>query len=74
MKVQELNDLANWFKANVLDLSEDDDMDIGATEDEALEYESDAYVILPENSHSNAIARHNDEQDLFEFIIGVDGM
>ena len=69
MHVQELNDLANWFKANVLDIT-------------PVIYDGNHEADIPnENKFSSRKNRHRviedaacdyeDELNLLEFIIGV---
>ena len=64
MQVQELDDLANWFKKNVLEIQslEDDVMDEREYE-EALSAEA-----------LEQLKEADDELGLLEYIIGIDGM
>ena len=64
MQVQELDDLANWFKKNVLQIQslEDDVMDQREYE-EALSAEA-----------LEQLKEADDELGLLEYIIGIDGM
>ena len=64
MQVQELDDLANWFKRNVLEIQnlDDDVMDQWEYE-EALTAEA-----------LEQLKQADDEFGLLEYIIGIDGM
>ena len=64
MQVQELDDLANWFKKNVLEIqSLDDDVMDQREHEEALSAEA-----------LEQLKQADDELGLLEYIIGIDGM
>ena len=64
MQVQELDDLANWFKKNVLEIqSLDDDVMDQREYEEALSAEA-----------LEQLKQADDEFGLLEYIIGIDGM
>ena len=64
MQVQELDDLANWFKMNVLEIqSLDDDVMDQREHEEALSAEA-----------LEQLKQADDELGLLEYIIGIDGM
>lgn len=64
MQVQELDDLANWFKKNVLEFqSLDDDVMDQREHEEALSAEA-----------LEQLKEADDELGLLEYIIGIDGM
>jgi len=64
MQVQELDDLANWFKKNVLEIqSLDDDVMDQREYEEALSAEA-----------LEQLKEADDELGLLEYIIGIDGM
>jgi len=64
MQVQELDDLANWFKKNVLEFqSLDDDVMDQREYEEALSAEA-----------LEQLKEADDELGLLEYIIGIDGM
>ena len=64
MQVQELDDLANWFKKNVLEIqSLDDDVMDQQEYEEALSAEA-----------LEQLKEADDELGLLEYIIGIDGM
>ena len=64
MQVQELDDLANWFKKNVLEFqSLDDDVMYQREHEEALSAEA-----------LEQLKEADDELGLLEYIIGMDGM
>ena len=64
MQVQELDDLANWFKKNVLEIqSLDDDVMDQREHEEALSAEA-----------LEQLKQADDEFGLLEYIIGIDGM
>jgi len=64
MQVQELDDLANWFKKNVLEIqSLDDDVMDQREYEEALSAEA-----------LEQLKQADDELGLLEYIIGIDGM
>lgn len=64
MQVQELDDLANWFKKNVLEIqSLDDDVMDQREYEEALSAEA-----------LEQLKEADDEFGLLEYIIGIDGM
>jgi len=64
MQVQELDDLANWFKKNVLEFqSLDDDVMDQREHEEALSAEA-----------LEQLKQADDEFGLLEYIIGIDGM
>ena len=64
MQVQELDDLANWFKMNVLEIqSLDDDVMDQREHEEALSAEA-----------LEQLKEADDELGLLEYIIGIDGM
>ena len=64
MQVQELDDLANWFKKNVLEFQSLDDYVMDQWEhEEALSAEA-----------LEQLKQADDEFGLLEYIIGIDGM
>ena len=63
MQVQEFDDLANWFKKNVLDIQNLDDDITGLDE-----YEDSSRAETVEQ-----VNEQDDELSLFEYIIGIDG-
>ena len=64
MQFQELDDLANWFKKNVLEIqSLDDDVMDQREYEEALSAEA-----------LEQLKQADDELGLLEYIIGIDGM
>jgi hypothetical protein len=78
MPVQELTDLANWLKKNVLDLSEDDgDLEIQTFEYEEIDGdEPDTTVVFYDDVEPDEInAKDRDVgQDLLAYIVGINDM
>jgi len=64
MQVREFDDLANWFKKNVLEI-------------QSLDYDPVDLVNHEEFSRAGTVEKVNEQDDelrLIEYIIGVDGM
>jgi len=73
MQVQELDDLADWFKKNVLDIHKIDDEINGL---EAHKESSYIEAVDVSNARLNVeqLKEPNDELSLIEYIIGIDGI
>jgi len=73
MQVQELDDLTDWFKKNVLDIHKIDDeiTDLEAHKD--LSY-IEAVDVSNTRLNVEQLKEPNDELSLIEYIIGIDGI
>jgi len=78
MQVQELNELASWFKKNVLDIGEsDNDVEVDALEDEdhdGVGLDDAVNVNFVGTVEYSEKTRKQDELSLLEFIVGIDNM
>ena len=73
MQVEELNDLADWVKTNVLNFHESDEDTDDVSAADALHHDDDADAATNDVA-DEAHARRAEELSLLEFIIGIDNI